>query len=73
MFSIFDDESLSSSKKIHIGVKDCIFTTKHNDICYYNPHCFMSGVLIIDDIIINFYIITTEKHDNKVNHCIISK
>ena len=44
-----------------IGVKDCVFTTKQDDICYYNHQCFMPGGLMLDEIIMNLFINTVEK------------
>ena len=52
-FPIFDNEFLSSSKQSKIVPKYCIFPIKHEDMCYNNTECFMSGGLILDSIIMN--------------------
>ena len=54
-FSMFDNEVLSSSKQLKIGPKYCVFPIKHEDMCNYNPKCFMSGGLMLEDIIINIF------------------
>ena len=38
---------------MQIGPKYCVSPIKHEDMCDYNPKCFMSGGLILDDIIMN--------------------
>ena len=59
-FPIFDYELLSSTKQLKIGLKDCIFTINHGDIYYYNHQCFMSGGLMLDNIIMNLFSDTTK-------------
>ena len=49
----------------------CVFPTKQNDICYYNIQYFVSDGLMLDDIIMNLFMNTTEKHGNKVNNFIL--
>ena len=58
---IFDNELLSSSKAFKIGPKGCVFSTQNDDICDYNPQCFMSSSFMIDDIIMNLFTDTTEQ------------
>ena len=40
---------------------DYTFPIKQEDICDYNPLCFMSSGLMIDDIIMNLFTDGTEK------------
>ena len=65
---MFDNDFLASSKQIKLCTRDYIFPIKQEDICDYNPLCFMSIGLMLDDIIINLFTDTT-----KTNNEIISK
>ena len=67
-FPIFDNEFLSSSKPIKIGVKDFVFPTKQDHRCDYNSKCFMYVGLILDDIVMNFFNDTTEKQERQVKN-----
>ena len=40
-FSIFDNDFLSSSNQIKLKATDFIFPIKQDDICDYNPLCFI--------------------------------
>ena len=73
MFPIFDNQLLSSLKTIKIDVKECVFPTEQNDKCYYNTKSFISGGLMIDDIIMNLFMNTAEKHGNTVKNLIFPK
>ena len=46
-FPRFDNDFLSSLNKIHFKQTDCIFQIKQDDICDYNPMCFMSSEMDI--------------------------
>ena len=59
-FPIFDNKLLSSSKNWKLALNIVFFQIKHEDMCDYNPQCFMSGGLILDDIIVNIFSETTE-------------
>ena len=50
---MFDNEFLASSKQLKLCPRDIIFPIKQEDICDYNPWCFMSSGLILDNIIMN--------------------
>ena len=58
---IFDNEFLASSKQIKMCTRDYIFPIKQEDMCYYNPLCFMSSALMLENIIMNLFIDSTEK------------
>ena len=73
MFPYFDNEFLFSLKIFKIDVKHCVFPNKQNDMCYYNFQCFISVGLIIDGIIMIFFMHTAEKNVNKVNNLISYK
>ena len=55
----FRQKFLSPSKTLRIGPK-YFFETKCDDICDYNPQCFMSGDLVLDYIIMNLFTDTTK-------------
>ena len=42
-------------KKLKLGPKILFFLIKHEDICNYNPWCFMYGGLMLDRIIMNLF------------------
>ena len=50
---MFDNYLLASSKQIKLCTRDYIFPIKQDDICDYNPLCFMSSGLMLDNIIMN--------------------
>ena len=70
---IFDNEFLSSSKQLKIGRRDFIFPIKHEGICNYNPRCFMSSGLMLDDIIMNLFSDTTKQKMNSVKRIYFPK
>ena len=55
-FPIFDNDFLSSSNKIKLKTTDCIFPIKQDDIRDYNPLCFMSSGMMLDDINMKIYL-----------------
>ena len=63
-FPIFDNDSLASSNQIKLKSTDHIFPIKRDDICDYNPLCFMSSGMMLDDIIMNIFTQST-KNTNK--------
>ena len=65
-FPIFDNDFLSSSNQIKLKSTGFIFPIKQDDICDYNPLCFMSSVMMLDDIIMNIFTKIT-KNTNKAN------
>ena len=60
-FPMFDNDFLASSKQIKLYTRDYIFPIKQDDICDYNPLCFMSSGFMLDNIIINLFIYCTEQ------------
>ena len=61
---IFDNKVLSSSQTSQIESKYCVFPTKHDDICEYNPQSFITIGLILDKIIM-YYLTDITKQQNK--------
>ena len=57
---IFDNDFLASSNQMKLKSTDYIFPIKQDDICYYNPLCFMSSVIMLDDIIMNIFTQSTK-------------
>ena len=58
---MFDNYFLASSKQIKLCTRDYIFPIKQDDICDYNPLCFMSSGLMLDNIIINLFTDSTKQ------------
>ena len=58
---IFDNDFLASSNQIKLKSTDYIFPIKQDDICDYNPLCFMSSGMMLDDIIMNIFTQSTKK------------
>ena len=58
---MFDNDFLASSNQMKLCTTDYIFPIKEDDICDYNPLCFMSSRMMLDDIIINIFIQRTKK------------
>ena len=54
-FPMFDNYFLAYSNQMKLCTTDYIFPIKQDDICDYNPLCFMSNGLILDDIIMNIF------------------
>ena len=63
---IFDNDFLSSSNQIKLKSTDFIFPIKQDDTCDYNPLCFMSSGMMLDNIIMNIFTQST-KNINKAN------
>ena len=58
---MFDNKFLAYLKPIKLCTRDSIFPIKQEDICDYNPLCFISSGLMIDDIIMNLFTDSTEQ------------
>ena len=58
---MFENEFLASSKQFKPGPTYIIFPIKQEEICDYNPHCFISIGLMLDYIIMNLFSGTTEQ------------
>ena len=65
-FPIFDNDFLSSSNQIKLKSTDLIFPIKQDDICDYNPLCFMSSGMMLDNIIMDIFTQST-KNTTKAN------
>ena len=59
-FPIFDNDFLASSNQIKLKSTDYIYPIKKDDICDYNPLCFMSSGIMLDDIIMNIFTQSTK-------------
>ena len=57
---MFDNDLLASSKQMKLCTRDYIFPIKQDDICDYNPLCFMYSGLMLDDIIMNLFTDSTK-------------
>ena len=58
---IFDNYFLASSNQIKLKSTDYIFSIKQDDICDYNPLCFMSSGMMLDDIIMDIFTQSTKE------------
>ena len=58
---IFDYDFLTYSNQKKLCTTDYSFPIKQNDICDYNPLCFMYSWMILDDIIMNIFTQSTKK------------
>ena len=70
---MFDKKFLASSKQIELCPRDYIFPIKQEDICDYNPWCFMSSGLMLDDIIMNLFTDYTVQTTGSLKKDLISK
>ena len=70
---IFDNKLLASSKQLKTIPVDSIFSIKHEDICDYNPRCFMSSVLMLDDVIMNLFSDITKQTTDSVKKDLFSR
>ena len=52
---IFENYFLASSNQMKLKSTDYIFPIQQDDICDYNPLCFMSSGMMLDDIIVNIF------------------
>ena len=57
---IFDNDFLAYSNQIKLKSTDYIFPIKQDGICDYNPLCFMSSVMMLDDTIMNIFTQSTK-------------
>ena len=64
----FDNDSLESSNQMKLCTTYYIFPIKQDDICDYNPLCFMSSGLILDDIIMNIFIESTKNQRHHIKN-----
>ena len=71
--SMFNKEWLASSKQLKLCSRDIIFPIKQEDICDYNPQCFMSIGLMLDDIIMNLFTYITKQTTDSVRKDLFSK
>ena len=69
----FDNKLLASSKQLKLCPRDIIFPIKQEDICDYNPRCFMSSGLMIDNTIMNLFKYSTKQTMDSVKKDIFSK
>ena len=58
---IFDNDLLAYSNQMKLKSTDDIFPIKQDDICRYNPLCFMSSGMMLDNIIMNIFTQSTKK------------
>ena len=63
---MFDNDFLASSNQMKLPTTDYIFPIVQDNICDYNPLCFMSSGLVLDDIIMNIFTQSTKK--SKTSH-----
>ena len=70
---MFDNKLLASSKQLKLCTRDIIFPIKQEDICDYNPRCFMSSGLIRVDIIMNLFTDITKQTKDSVKKDLFSK
>ena len=70
---MFDNKLLASSKQLKLCTRDIIFPIKQEDICDYNPRCFMSSGLIRVDIIMNLFADITKQTKDSVKKDLFSK
>ena len=62
---MFDNDFVASLNQMKLCTTDYIFPIKQEDICDYNPLCYMSSGLMLDDIIMNLF---TESIKSQQNH-----
>ena len=70
---MFNSKFLASSKQLRICPRDIIFPIKQGDICDYNPRCFMSSGLMLDEIIVNLFTDITKQTTDSVKKDLFSK
>ena len=58
---MFNKYFLASSNQIKLCTTDYIFPIKQDNICNYNPLCFMSIRFMLDDIIMNIFTESTKE------------
>ena len=57
----FPCKILHTLKQMKVCTTDYIFAIKQDNICDYNPLCFMSSGLMLDNIIMNIFTKSTKK------------
>ena len=70
---MFDNELLASSKQLKLCPRDIIITIKQEDICDYNPRCFVSSGLMLDEIIMNLFSDIKKQTTDSVKKDLFSK
>ena len=70
---IFDNKLLASSKQLKLCSIDIILPIKQEDVFNYNPRCFMSSGLMLDDIIINLFTDSTKQTTDSVQKHLFTK
>ena len=70
---MFDNDFLASSKQMKLCTTDYIFPIKQDNICDYNPLCFMSSGLMLDDIIVNLFTDGKEQTTDSYYNYLFSK
>ena len=68
---IFDNYCIASSNQMKLCNTDYIFPIKQDDICDYNPLCFMSSVMMLDDIIMNIFSQSTKLIHNSKSEALV--
>ena len=58
---MFDNDFLASSDQMKLCTTDYIFPIKQDNIFDYNPLCFVSSGMMLDDIIVNIFTESTKK------------
>ena len=67
---MFDNDLLVYSNKMKLCTTDYIYPIKQDNICDYNPLCFMSSGLMLHDIIMNTFIESTKNSTTShQKHC----
>ena len=61
---MFDNGFLASSKQLKLC--SVLKKIKQEDMCDYNPRCFMSSGLMLDDIIMNLFSDITKQTTDSV-------
>ena len=69
---MFDNYLLASPKQIKLCPRYYIFPIKQEDICDYNPLCFISGGLMLDNIIMNLFKGSTKQTTDSVKKGLFS-
>ena len=72
-YPMFDNDFLASSNQMKLCTKYYIFPIKQDNICDYNPLCFMSSGLMLDDIIMNIFTDITKQATDAVKKDLFSK
>ena len=70
---MFDNKFLASSNKKKLCPIDYIFPIKYEEICDYNPRCFMSSGLMLEEIIMNLFTYCTLQIMGSVKKDLFSK